>query len=144
MAEEYSPYPQRQLDVPLRDRVIKSKNSGKTAEKPSTSIGGRQQKNWLKDERLELALKEIELSGKGKSVRQVAQEYGIPKSTLHDHATGKVRKGAHQGPERYLTDMEEDALCNFVVGCADVGYPRTVKQVVITLITYFKFSKRFY
>ena len=82
MAEEYSPYPQRQLDVPLQDRVIKSKNSGKAAEKPSTSSGGRQQKNWLKDDRLELPLKEIELSGKGKSVRQVAQEYGIPKSTL--------------------------------------------------------------
>ena len=65
-------------------------------------------------------------------MRQVAQEYGIPKSTLHDNATGKVRKGAHQGPERYLTDMEEDALCTFVVGCADVGYPRTVKQVLIT------------
>ena len=35
----------------------------------------------------------------GASVRHTAEQYGIPRSTLSDRITGKVKFGAHSGPE---------------------------------------------
>ena len=35
----------------------------------------------------------------GASVRHAAEQYGIPRSTLSDHITGKVKFGAHSGSE---------------------------------------------
>ena len=35
----------------------------------------------------------------GASLRKAAEMYRIPRSTLHDHVTGKVAFGAHSGPD---------------------------------------------
>jgi len=43
---------------------------------------------------------------KGESVRRTAEMCNAPKSTLHDHVTGKVMFGARSGPDPYLS-MEE-------------------------------------
>ena len=48
------------------------------------------------------------------SLRKAAELYGIPKSTSHDHATGKVLESSVSGPERYLSAYEEVELCNFL------------------------------
>ena len=48
------------------------------------------------------------------SVRRAAETYNIPKSTLSDRVTGKVKEKSHSGPTRYLSDEEEAELVHFV------------------------------
>ena len=76
---------------------------------------------------LELALRD--LSSGALTVRKAAQVYGIPKSTLHDHATGKVLTGAHVGLPRYLNDEEEEEVVRWLERCAEVGCPKSVREV---------------
>jgi hypothetical protein len=66
----------------------------------------------------------------GQSIRRAAEEYGIPRSTLHDHITGKIKPGAKSGPRRYLNSTEELDLVNFLTGVSSLGYSRTTKQIV--------------
>ena len=63
------------------------------------------------------------------SVRRAAAQYDIPSSTLHDRISGKVSVGAVSGPPRYLDEEEERELVEFLLACAEVGYPKTVKEV---------------
>ena len=63
------------------------------------------------------------------SVRRAATHYDIPPSTLHDCISGKVSAGAVSGAPRYLDEDEEKELVDFLLGCAEVGYPKTVKEV---------------
>ena len=63
----------------------------------------------------------------GVSYRRAEQEFGVPRSTLHDDISGRVAPGAHSGPCRYLTDREEKELVNFLIGCSRIGYARTRK-----------------
>ena len=59
--------------------------------------------------------KAIEAVHKGTlSVRQAAEVYGIPKSTLHHQIFKKVIQGASSGPEPYLTLSEETDLVQFL------------------------------
>ena len=64
------------------------------------------------------------------SVRQAAEVYSIPKSTLHDRISGKVVHGACSGPEPYLNATEENELVQFLIKCASMGFARNKKQVL--------------
>lgn len=66
----------------------------------------------------------------GVSLRHAAEQYGIPKSTLSDRITGRVKFGAHSGPERYLSDDEERELVSFICQSARMGYAKTKKEVL--------------
>ena len=77
--------------------------------------------------RIQAAVEEIR---RGKSVRTVAEEYGIPKSTLGDYASGRVIVGAKQGHGKVLTDVEEEALVSFIVGCGQVGFGKSIREVI--------------
>ena len=66
---------------------------------------------------------------KGKSLRRAADMYGVPKSTLHDHISGKVQLGSKPGRDPYLSICEEEEVVSFLVQTARIGYPRTKKQV---------------
>lgn len=50
---------------------------------------------------------------KGLPLRQAAEMYRVPKSTLHDHVSGKVAYGAKPGPDPYLSVEEEEELASF-------------------------------
>ena len=63
------------------------------------------------------------------SVRMAAEQYGVPKSTLHDKVAGKVPMKAKSGKKKYLTDEEEASLVEFLVGCASVGYAKSRRDV---------------
>ena len=65
------------------------------------------------------AVKQIEA---GMSVHRAALEYGLPKSTLHDRASGKVGFDCSSGPQRYLSDKEETDLIAFLDTCSSLGY----------------------
>lgn len=64
------------------------------------------------------------------SIRRAAEAFGVPKSTLQDRITGKVQFGTLSGHNRYLSDIEEIELVSFLMGCASIGYPKTVKQIL--------------
>lgn len=66
----------------------------------------------------------------GHSQRRVAEEYGIPRSTLGDYVRDQVLPGSRSGHLKYLNDAEEAELYRFLVRCAAVGYPRSRKDVI--------------
>lgn len=72
---------------------------------------------------------------KGMSLRRAELEYGIPKSTIHGYASGNQMIGT-TGHRRYLSDEEEYELVRFLIGCANVGYARSRKQIIATVESY--------
>jgi hypothetical protein len=66
----------------------------------------------------------------GIGLRRTAEEYNIPKSTLHDYVSGRITFGAKSGARAYLTESEEEELVFFLTGMSSVGYSRTIKQVI--------------
>ena len=67
---------------------------------------------------------------KGMTVRNAAEMYGVPRSTLHDHISGRVKYGVKSGPPQYLTTAEEEELASFLVETSRIGYPHTKKQIL--------------
>ena len=70
---------------------------------------------------------------KGISIRMAALQYNIPKSTLSDHISGKVKIGAHSGPPRYLNDVEEEEC---ISQCASIGCAKTKRKFYVLLKQY--------
>ncbi len=68
--------------------------------------------------------------GPVRSLRKASELYGVPKTTVYDHATGRVKHHATSGPERYLNIQEEEELCSFLIGASQIGYPRTRPKVL--------------
>ena len=64
----------------------------------------------------------------GMSYRKASAEYGVPRSTLHDHVGGKV-SSSKRGPPTVLTEAEEQELCDWALHMADIGYGRTREQL---------------
>ena len=64
------------------------------------------------------------------SIRQAAETYCVPKSTLQDRICGKGPFGSKSGPTKYLTDREEQELVEFIVSCASIGYAKRKQQVL--------------
>jgi len=106
----------------LRKRILHDYNS--SSQETPTDFRGTY-KSWTETS-LSKALTAID---KGLSIRRVAEMYSIPKSTLHDHVSGKVAFGAKCGPDPYLDLEEEEELASFLVRSAGIGYPHTKKQV---------------
>ena len=66
----------------------------------------------------------------GFSVRRAAMEHNVPKSTLGDRVSGRIKPGAVSGPAKYLEDTEEQDLVQFLLRCSTIGYAKTRKQVI--------------
>ena len=64
------------------------------------------------------------------SVRKAPEEYGVPRSTLHEKVTGKVALQVKSGSKNCLTDEEVASLVDFLVGCATIGYAKSRKDVL--------------
>ena len=62
-------------------------------------------------------------------VRTAAWDYGIPKNTLHDRYSGKVKSSKH-GPQTVLSEAEEAKLASRVVEMVITGYGHTREQVL--------------
>ena len=67
---------------------------------------------------------------KGMPYRQAAEMYGVPKSTVHDHLSGKIALGARPGLDPYLSIEEEEELASFLIETAKIGYPHMKRQVL--------------
>ena len=66
--------------------------------------------------------KAIAAVANGSSIRRAAEEYGLPRSTLHDRVAGRVAHGAKSGPRRYLTSLEEEELVQHLCNCSSIVY----------------------
>ena len=64
------------------------------------------------------------------TIREAAVTYEVPKSTLGDRISGRVQMGAKSGPPTYLTPHEERELVDFLIGCAQIGFACTRRQVM--------------
>ena len=76
---------------------------------------------------MEGALEDVK---RGLRVRRAAMEHNVPKSTLGDHVSGRVKSGALSGPQKYLSDAEEQEFVQFLLCCSAVGYAKTRKHVL--------------
>ena len=66
----------------------------------------------------------------GFSVWQAAAEHNVPKSTLGDQVSGRVKQGAVSGPPKYLSTADEEELVRFLLGCVAIGYASSRKEVI--------------
>ena len=105
---------------PLRERILKSSSvSQQCVGSKFGPLRPPQYKGWSPESMLG-AMKAV--IDDGKSVRQAADLYNIPKSTLGDRISGRVLPGATSGPPTYLTREEEEELVAFLCRAADIGH----------------------
>jgi len=101
-----------QTNISLSQRVFRSKYS------QSAGVGTLQQtcdhasasrivnyKKWTYD-KMDKAIQAV--IDDGLSIRQAAEEFNVPKSTLGDRISGRTLHGAKSGRSKYLTDEEEE------------------------------------
>lgn len=67
---------------------------------------------------------------KGQTIRKAAEMFGVPRSSLHDCVAGRIQHGSQAGRLPYLTPEEEEELVQFLIKCADIGYPHTRAQAL--------------
>ena len=61
---------------------------------------------------------------------RAATIYGVPKSTLKDHVSGRVVHGTKPGPRPNLDPAEEKKISTFLVSSAECGYGKTSPEVM--------------
>ena len=89
----------------------------------------RKRGNW-KSEHLEMAITEVQEGNI--SVRKASEKYGVPKSTIYDHASLKVKEvTSRPGPSPVLKKEEEEELVQWTIKMAEVGYGQCKQQVCI-------------
>lgn len=107
-----------------KGRVTRRKS--KPYQSPKTPPPTHKRKQWAEASMVG-ALNEVK---KGKySINRIAYMYGVPRSTLKDRVTGRVKHGTNPGPSPYLNKEEEQKLANHLVHVAKLGYGKTRKQV---------------
>lgn len=79
-------------------------------------------------EALDNALKAVQA---GMSTRTAAKEFGIPRSTLKDHANGKSKVGVKAGRKRCIPEEIENATIDKVIAVAQAGFPITKRQFLV-------------
>ena len=113
---------------PLKERIIGKDVQAKV---PSCQHLGTDHQSKYKKWNSETMAIAIEAVQKGEcTIRQAAEVYQVPKSTLSDRMSGKVIHGTISGPQRYLSDTEENSLVKFLCKCASIGFARSKKQVI--------------
>ncbi len=58
------------------------------------------------------------------SYRKAAQQYGIQRSMIRDHLTGLVEIGRRSGLRLVLSKEEEEAIVQWLIKMARIGYGR--------------------
>ena len=116
------------LPLPLKRRTFKSYSvvPNLYTYPLNDSIRDGPRKQWT-DEAMDRAINAVEQQGI--TIRKAAEMYQIPRSTFHDHLTGKVEHESLPGPKRYLS-MEEEEIVSFLIRCAKIGYPHIRHQVM--------------
>lgn len=117
--------------LPLKDRILWVTNSsgarGGDRKPPGKTHGRVNYKDWHESQLNRACDAVIKESF---SIRRAAEQYAIPRSTLHDRMSGRVVHGSRSGPPTYLSCEEEEELCQFLRSCAEIGFPKTRLDVI--------------
>ena len=122
-----------QSNIPLSQRVYRSKytqSAGSGTLQQTCNHGSASRMVGYKEWTYDIMDKAIQAVTDGMSIRQAAEEFNLPKSTLGDRISGWTMHGAKSGRSKYLTDEEEDILIKFLLKCAAIGYPRSRSEVI--------------
>ena len=87
----------------------------------------RKTKKWTQ-EAMDQARQEVEAGRL--SLRQAAQQFGVPKSSLSDRVSGRVASDCVQGQRPLLTPADEYSLVEYLLYSASHGFPLTKPQVL--------------
>lgn len=68
--------------------------------------------------------------GEGQTVRQAAQNFGIPKSTLHLKSKNILPLECKKRPKTILGDKLEKEIEEWIIFCADSGFPVTKSRLL--------------
>ena len=60
----------------------------------------------------------------------VADLHGVPRSTLKDRLSGRVKHGTKSGPKPYLSTEEESELASHLLQATHIGYGKTRRDVI--------------
>ena len=107
---------------PLRERVYRSSHVGSRMAMISSNARSGTYKDWTQ---LQMDKAVSAVVTDGLSVRRAALQHGVPKSTLGDRISGRVKPGSTSGPPTYLSTVEENELVTFLCRCACVGYAKS-------------------
>ena len=107
-------------------RILTKRKKSKPAQPIVAVHSPKKRKKWTKEQ----MVKAIEAVRLGSGINRAALDYGIPRTTLKDRLSGRVKDGTLPGPEPYLTSEEEKELATFLVDCAAVGFGRTRREVM--------------
>lgn len=122
-----------QSNIPLSQRVYRTKYTQSAVSVPlqqTCDHGNASRMVGYKEWTYDIMDKAIKAVTDGMSIRQAAEEFNLPKSTLGDRISGRTMHGAKSGRPKYLTDEEEDILVKFLLKCASIGYPRSRNEVI--------------
>jgi hypothetical protein len=67
--------------------------------------------------------KAVEACFNGMPIREAVRTFGVKRSTLQDKVHNRVPVTATSGPDPILTCAEEDLLVDYIIACANIGYP---------------------
>ena len=101
------------------------KRKRSSTEQPPESKRPKKYQQWS-EESMRRATKAVTDGKLG--VNWAADQYAVPRSTLKDRLSG--RHGTKSGPQPYLSYEEEGELANFLMKCAEIGYPETKDEVI--------------
>jgi len=74
------------------------------------------------------AMKAVQEGSMG--LNRAALQYNVPKATLSDRLSGRVTHGCKSGKAPYLTMEEEKELHDWLILCANIGYPKRRDDVL--------------
>ena len=63
-------------------------------------------------------------------VNKAAEAYNVPKTTLKNRLSGRVKHGTKLGPVLYLTSSEETELANFLIDVCRMGHGKMKREVI--------------
>ena len=96
----------------------------------SQTVKSRKMKRSEKNYSLESLKKALDAVGKGGSLREIANRFGVPKSTLHIKLQNHCPLECKKGPPTVLTESEEDEVVKWILYCAERGFPVTKDQLL--------------
>lgn len=128
--------------------MIKKKTKGKSNSKSKQKIKTVKRTVNFKQRRIEqkhsveTIQEALNYIGKGYTIRQAADKYGIAKSTLHAKLTNRYPIQCKKGPSTVLTPDEENDIVEWIIYSASRGFPITKRTLEDNVQKYLNSQKR--
>ena len=108
-------------------KILTNRKRSRPVQKPVVAVQSPKKcKKWMKEQ----MVKAMEVVRAGSGINRAALDYGVPRTTLKDRLSGRVKDGVLPGPDPYLASDEEKELATFLVDCASVGFGKTRREVM--------------